>query len=85
MVEFGISLARKFQGRGLGTEAAKGLIELVFASTDVTRVIANTDERNEPCIRALERAGMSKSGKRTETYKGEGCTEYSFQIVRPEA
>lgn len=81
--EFGISLARHVQGQGLGTAAIQGLIELVFATTTVGEVMANTDERNEPCIRALRKAGMSEVGVRTERYKGELCTELCFRVERP--
>lgn len=83
IVEFGMSLARGEQGRGLGTETAAGIIELIFSSTPIAQIVANTDERNKPCLRALRRAGMSQTGTRTETYKGEVCTEYCFRIMRP--
>src|SRR5699024_3286437 len=73
--EFGISLARHVQGQGLGANAIHGLIQLIFATTTVGEAIANTDQRNEPCIRALRKAGMSQVGARTETCKGELCTE----------
>jgi RimJ/RimL family protein N-acetyltransferase len=81
--EFGISLARHVQGQGLGANVIHGLIQLIFASTTVGEVIANTDQRNEPCIRALRRAGMSQIGARTETYKGKLCTELCFLADRP--
>ena len=80
--EFGISLATDVQGKGLGGEAIAGLIKLLFSATSIAEIVAHTDVRNEPCIRALRRAGMAQSGTRTETYKGEVCTEYCFLQTR---
>lgn len=81
--EIGVSLARTAQGRGLGTRTVAGLIELIFASTEVAAIEAHTDQRNVPCIGALQRAGMTRTGTRTETWKGEVCTEIRFLATRP--
>lgn len=80
--EFGISLAAHRQGMGLGSEAIAGIIKLLFSATSISRIVAHTDVRNQPCIRALERAGMVQTGVRTETYKGETCAEYCFLKAR---
>ena len=80
--EFGLSLTPRFQGKGLGTEVITGLIRLIFDTTPCGRIIAYTDVRNLPCIRALQRAGMTISGAREETYKGELCKELLFEISR---
>lgn len=80
--EFGISLSRGVQGHGFGTEAAVALIALIFASTSVETIVANTDQRNEPCRRALLRAGMAQVRSRTETCKSEVCTEHCFRVTR---
>lgn len=80
--EFGISLAAQVQGKGLGSEAIAGLIRLLFSATSISEIVAHTDVRNERCIRALKRAGMTQTDTRTEKYKGEVCTEYCFRQVR---
>lgn len=81
-VEIGVSLARHAQGQGLGSHTLHGLISLVFSATAVTNIVAHTDARNEPCIRALKRAGLLQTGTRTEIYKGEACTEVCFLVER---
>lgn len=80
--EFGISLATHAQGKGLGGEAIGGLIKWLLSATSISGVVAHTDVRNEACIRALKRAGMTQTGARTQTYKGEVCTEYCFLQAR---
>src|SRR5699024_8097705 len=81
--EFGMSIARHAQGHGFGTHVAAELIKLIFMCTGVQEIVANTDKRNEPCIRALKRAGMSQFSTRTEEYKGEQCVELYFHVTRP--
>ena len=39
--EIGFTLAREAQGIGLGTEAVRGLIDLIFNQTDVGRIVAS--------------------------------------------
>lgn len=76
--EIGMSLSRPAQGQGLGTELAGGLIELVFSSTSVNEVLAHADLRNEPCMRALQRAGMTRFATRKTIWKDELCEEACF-------
>lgn len=80
--EFGLSITPAVQGRGYGTEAVRGLLALLFASTAVQRVEACTDLRNLPCLAALERAGMVRTVVREAEYKGELCREQVFAVER---
>jgi len=80
--ELGFSLARHAQGQGLGTEAVRGLLQWVFATTAASTILAHADERNESCLRALARAGMERCGLRSQVWKGETCTEVCFRALR---
>lgn len=81
-VEFGISLCAREQGKGFGTECIRQMIPLVFLASPATKIIAYTDIRNEACITALKRTGMSQVTHRSATHKGEHCTEIGFSLLR---
>jgi len=81
-VEFGISICAKEQGKGFGTECIRGLIPLLFQASPAVEVVAYTDLRNEACIAALKRSGMSQVTHRSATHKGEHCTEIGFSLLR---
>ncbi len=83
--EIGFTMAREAQGRGLGTEAVRGLIEFVFEQTDVTEIVAMTDERNIPAARLLERVGMRNVEPVHATFRGEPCVEYVWRLSRAAA
>lgn len=76
--EFGLSISPEAQGKGHATEAVRGLIELLFAIKPISRIVANTDVRNLPCIAVLQRVGMHCVGTRRAEYKGEECEESLF-------
>ncbi len=83
--EIGFTLARDAQGRGLGTEAVRGLIRFIFERTDVTEVVAVTDERNLPAGRLLERVGMRRVESLRTVCRGESCVEHVWVISRAAA
>ena len=83
VAEFGITITPTAQGRGYATEAIRGLIQRLFATTPVSTIIACTDVRNAPCIAALKRAGMTLDDVREAEYKGELCVEQIFSVQRP--
>lgn len=82
--EFGLSIHPDQQNLGLGSEATRALIALLFAHTPVRRVEAATDTRNTACIRLLAKSGMRQATVRTADYKGERCTELVFIRERSE-
>lgn len=79
--ELGFTLAREFQGRGLATEAVREMIDLLFERTGVGRVVTMTDERNQPCIRMLDRVGMRRVTCVNSVLRGEPFTGWVY--VRP--
>ena len=80
--EIGFSLAPSAQGRGLGTEAVRCALALLFESGRVDVVEGITDARNAPSIRLLERVGMRLARTRQAEFKGEACTEHVYCIAR---
>jgi len=80
--EIGFSLAPSAQGRGLGTEAVRCALALLFESGRVDVVEGITDARNAASIRLLERVGMRLARTRRAEFKGEACTEHVYCIAR---
>lgn len=58
----GYVLARPFWGHGYMTEAARALVEVLFATPEVVRVWAVADWENVASMRVLEKAGMQREG-----------------------
>jgi RimJ/RimL family protein N-acetyltransferase len=81
--EIGFTLAREAQGSGLGTEAVRELIDLIFNQTDVARIVATADERNTRAHRLLIRTGFRKAGTTHRLFRGQPCVEHVWEISRP--
>lgn len=80
--EFGFSLARGAQGRGLAAAAVREGIAWVFAQTAAERVVAQTDARNTACLRLLERLGARALERIETTFRGEACVELRFLLAQ---
>lgn len=70
-VEIGYSIAPSYRGRGLATEAARGMIEYAFSHRHVTRVDAHTLAERNPSTAVLEKVGMKFAGPVTDPDEGE--------------
>ena len=79
--EFGITLARAAQGRGLAEEAARALIDGLGEHTAVRRLIAITDVRNVSSARLLRRLGMTLEAEASAELRGEPCREWHFALA----
>ena len=79
--EFGITLARAEQGRGLAEEAARTLIAGLREHTGVGRLIAITDVRNLASARLLRRLGMTLEAEASAEFRGEPCREWHFGLA----
>ena len=80
--EIGFTLAREAQGSGLGTEAVRELIGLIFIQTDVRRIVAIADERNTRAHRLLRRSGFRKVDTTGGWFRGQPCIEQVWEIPR---
>ncbi|MEO8346770.1 MAG: GNAT family N-acetyltransferase [Betaproteobacteria bacterium] len=82
VAELGFTIAPSSQGRGLGTEAVRGALEMLFARTGIELVEGITDARNAPSIGLLERVGMRMQRTQDVLFKSEPCIEYVFSLSR---
>lgn len=80
--ELGISVAPASQGRGVGRQAMRAALALLFADPVVTRVHANADARNAPCRRMLVAAGFRETGTAEVFVKEEACIEHRYLVER---
>ena len=80
--EIGFTLAPRSQRQGLGTEAVRQTLALLFEFAQVDTVVAITDTRNMPCVQLLIRAGMRLKEIVESTFRGEPCAEYVFEARR---
>jgi RimJ/RimL family protein N-acetyltransferase len=80
--ELGISVAPASQGRGVGRQAMRAALALLFADPVVARVHANADARNMPCRRMLVAAGFREAGTAEVFVKDEACIEHRYIVER---
>lgn len=67
-VEFGYTLAPTARGRGVATEAARLLLDHLFATTDLHRAHAELHPDNVASARVLERLGLVYEGTDRQAY-----------------
>jgi ribosomal-protein-alanine N-acetyltransferase len=58
-VEVAYLLARRYWRRGLGTEAARGIVDYGFEHLHLSRMICLIDAENEPSIKVAGNVGMA--------------------------
>src|ERR1043165_115362 len=71
MVEIGYSIIPAYQGRGLATEAAQGLIDHAFSHAHIRMVDAHTLPERNGSTRVLEKVGMKHVGTSQDPDVGE--------------
>jgi RimJ/RimL family protein N-acetyltransferase len=83
---FGIVLLPETRGRGVGPKAIRLLVEHLFATTDVDRIEAKTDQDNIPSQRALAKAGLKREGvvRGAHVRGGRRRDMLAFSILRSE-
>jgi RimJ/RimL family protein N-acetyltransferase len=84
--EIGFTLAREHQGKGYAQEAVSRLLDYAFGDLGLHRVVAITDQENEPSWALLERLGMRNEGKfvRNVSFKGRWASEYLYAVLDEE-
>lgn len=80
--EFGFTLARAAQGRGIAKAAVHATMAVVFQQTRAERIHAQTDARNTACIRLLERLGATLLESIATEFRGEPCIEFRYELAR---
>jgi RimJ/RimL family protein N-acetyltransferase len=79
----GYTLAPEHHGHGFAGEAAGALIDALFASGDVHRVIASLDPENHASMRMLEQLGFLYEGlaRQAEPIRGEWLDDMRFGLL----
>lgn len=83
--ELGYVIARKFWGKGLGTQAIKLAIEMGFKELNVERIEAYVDPSNVASQRVLEKSGFTKEGllKNFVIQKGFVKDRFIYSYIKP--
>lgn len=84
--EIGYTLARAYQGRGIASEAVSRVLEYLFATLGLHRVIAITDVENAASVALLERLGLRREGHFHQNiwFKGKWGDEYLYAMLQEE-
>lgn len=84
--EIGFTLAPAHQGRGLGREAVRALLDHAFPAFGLHRVVATTDALNAPAAALLERLGFRREGHFIENifFKGAWGSEFLYAVLARE-
>jgi RimJ/RimL family protein N-acetyltransferase len=80
--EIGFTVAPRAQGSGLGTEAVRAVIGLIFDHTGVSKVVAVIDARNIRAHRLVLRVGFQKVESLRTVFRGEPCIEDVWAVSR---
>ncbi len=84
--EIGYTLSRSYQGRGIASEAVSCLLDYVFVTLRLHRVIAIVDCENLASIALLERLGLRREGhfQQNVWFKGKWGDEYLYAMLQEE-
>jgi RimJ/RimL family protein N-acetyltransferase len=84
--EIGITVAPEYQGRGIATEAVRGLLDRLFAPPARHRVYGSVDPRNRASVALLARVGMRQEAhfRRSLWLRGEWVDDLVFAILESE-
>jgi RimJ/RimL family protein N-acetyltransferase len=80
--EIGFTLNTNVQGKGIATDAVRAALQMVFATSSAQTVRAITDARNRASIRLLERLQFAFVSTTETVFKGEPCTEHTYELSR---
>ena len=83
-VEVGYTIARKYWGQGLATEALQALIQYGFEKLDVARIEAVILPENKASSKVLLKAGMQFEGllRKYQVWKGKPSDLEMYAIVK---
>jgi RimJ/RimL family protein N-acetyltransferase len=82
--EVGFALAKPAWRQGYMSEALRALLDHAFTVLDLNRVEADTDPRNLPSVRLLERLGFVREGLLRERWivAGEASDAALYGLLR---
>jgi aminoglycoside 6'-N-acetyltransferase len=80
--KLGFTFASAHQGKGYATEAARATIDYALERLGVDVVVGITDARNARSMALLERLGMTYVSPERVRFKGEWCTDRTYELRR---
>lgn len=86
IADVGFTLDPSVQGRGYAREAVGALLAYLFEGREKHKVVADSDTRNAPSWRLLERLGFAREGAlRDSFHDGDGwASEYLYGLLASE-
>ncbi len=81
-VEVAYTIARRYWGKGLGSEAASAILHYGFEALDLERLICLIEPGNEASARVAEKIGMGLE-QRLEGIDGDGMPVLIYGARRP--
>jgi RimJ/RimL family protein N-acetyltransferase len=84
--EIGFTLSRAYQKQGFAKEAITGLLDYIFGTLELRRVIAIADCENTASWGLMERLGMRREGHFIQNvwFKGRWVDEYQYAVLQSE-
>lgn len=85
-VELGITLNKKFHGKGYASEALNAVINFLFNDLKKHRIIASIDPDNQDSLHLMERIGLRKEGHFVKSlfWKGTWVDDVIYAVLREE-
>ena len=86
MLELGYGLVSSERGKGYCTEAAQLMVDYLFLSKDIVRIVATTHTKNVISQKTLAKAGFKREGiiRKSVFSRGEWRDRALFSILREE-
>ena len=86
MLELAYGLVPGERGKGYSTEAAQLMVDYLFLSKDIVRIVATTHTKNVISQKILEKVGFKREGTMRKCYfcRGEWADMFLFSILREE-
>jgi [ribosomal protein S5]-alanine N-acetyltransferase len=84
--ELGYWLAEPYWGKGIATEAVRGVVRYAFQHTDLIRIFAHVFEGNPASVRVLEKAGFTCEGRMRQSVvkSGRVLDQFLYAVLRHE-
>lgn len=84
--EIGIIIDTPYQKQGIGYEVLSALIKYAFGSMDIHKIVAETIEGNDACVKLLEKLSLTReSTLRKQNWDHDNWVdEYHYGLLREE-
>jgi len=84
LLEIGYGIISSERGKGYCSEATQLMVDYLFLSMDISRIMASTSIKNKGSQRVLEKAGFTREGTIRNSARGTWRDCYLYSILREE-